>query len=92
MERERGKGEGAEEEDSAPWAVWAVPTWGGQVKKGQQGNDRPKLGAGRQVTPLLGALNGGPLCEPAPRPEPSPTSLRPCPVSKLGRGRRKEAG
>lgn len=90
MEGEREKGEEAEEEWSAAGAVQALPSWGRQVKKGKEGNDKNKLGAVRQATLLLGAWQEAPLNKPSPWSGPSSTSLRPCPASKLGRGRRKE--
>lgn len=66
MEGEREKGEEAEEEWSAAGAVQALPSWGRQVKKGKEGNDKNKLGAVRQATLLLGAWQEAPLNKPSP--------------------------
>lgn len=89
VEGERETGEEAEEDGSAPGAIQALPSWGGQVKKGKRGKDKNKLGAVRQAASLLGAWQEAPLCKPSPWSGPS-ISLRPSPASKLGRGRRKE--
>lgn len=72
MERERVMREEAREGGRASWAVQALPSWGGRVKKSKQGHDRNKLGAARQAASLLGASEEGPLSEPAPWSDPPP--------------------